>query len=166
MAQRTTKALRRARNLSNWLSQAFNIDSGACIGVSAVLVTYCTMSRYLFARATYIMEELTALLLVGVSFLAFSYTFVKGRHVRVTLLINRLPSQLRDRLEVVCSVITLVYLTIFIKLSYDFVRLSYQLDCHSVGARIYEVPWMAIMPAGMVVFAIVVLVSCIDKVKK
>ena len=109
------------------------------------------------------MEEVGGLLLMAISFLSFAYVFSVGRHIKVTLITDKLPQPAKNWLEVVVGVATLVYFGFFIKLSWDFVYYSYLQDCHTATARLYEVPWMALMPTGTIVCAIVVLVFTIVK---
>ena len=53
-------------------------------------------------------SEMAAYLLVGATFLGLAYTFVHHAHIRVTLLISRLPSAVRVWFEVFGLLIALV----------------------------------------------------------
>ena len=53
-------------------------------------------------------SEIAAFLLVGATFLGLAYTFVHHAHIRVTLLISRLPSLLRAWAEVLCLLVALI----------------------------------------------------------
>ncbi|WP_346798331.1 TRAP transporter small permease [Halomonas sp. Bachu 37] len=53
------------------------------------------------------LSEISGFLLVGASFLGLAYTFVHGGHIRVTLLIGRLPPATRVWFEVFCLAIAL-----------------------------------------------------------
>lgn len=66
-------------------------------------------------------SEIAAYLLVGATFLGLAYTFVHHAHIRVTLLISRLPSLLRAWAEVCCL---LVALAISLLLLYGLVELA------------------------------------------
>lgn len=66
-------------------------------------------------------SEIAAYLLVGATFLGLAYTFVHHAHIRVTLLIARLPAALRAWIEVFCL---LVALTISLLLGYGVVELA------------------------------------------
>jgi len=67
-------------------------------------------------------------------------------------------------MEVVAGILAFLFLVLFVKLTYDFTYDSYLLDCHTYDARLYEVPWMAIMPLGGAIFAIAVLVFCTERI--
>jgi TRAP-type C4-dicarboxylate transport system permease small subunit len=54
------------------------------------------------------LAEVSGFLLVGASFLGLAYTFVNGAHIRVTLVIGRLPMRIRVYVEVFCLAVALV----------------------------------------------------------
>ena len=54
------------------------------------------------------LAEVSGFLLVGASFLGLAYTFVNGGHIRVTLLIGKLPGRARVFVEVWCLSIALL----------------------------------------------------------
>lgn len=66
-------------------------------------------------------SEIASYLLVGATFLGLAYTFVHHAHIRVTLLISRLPSAIRAWFEVFCL---LVALAISLLLGYGLVELA------------------------------------------
>ncbi len=127
-----------------------------------VLVAYSSISRYVFNKAVNFMEEVAGLLLMLACFLSFAYVFVKGGHIRVVLLLDLFPRWLRDVIEFMIRVVLVLYLALFTKLTWDFVKLSYELDCHTPDARLYEVPWMVVMPLSGAVFGVIVLISCVE----
>ncbi|WP_372612967.1 TRAP transporter small permease [Halomonas sp.] len=60
------------------------------------------------------LAQISGFLLVGASFLGLAYTFIHGGHIRVTLLIGRLPPAPRAYVEVACLSLALalsLYLT-------------------------------------------------------
>lgn len=65
-------------------------------------------------------SEIAAYLLVGATFLGLAYTFIHHAHIRVTLLVTRLPAALRAWFEVFCLGIALI---ISLLLSYGLVGL-------------------------------------------
>lgn len=48
------------------------------------------------------LSEIAGFLLVGVTFMGLAYTFTQGGHIRVTLLISRLPARWRVWVELAC----------------------------------------------------------------
>jgi TRAP-type C4-dicarboxylate transport system permease small subunit len=155
--------LKRAIRISNWSAKTISYGAEVVVFILVILVSYSAVSRYVFSKAVYFAEEIGGLLLMAAGFLAFPYVFTVGGHVRVTLLLDKVPKGVRRWYEVAVGVMSLIFLGIFIKLSWDFVYTSYQWDCHTVDAHLYEVPWMALLPVGAVGLAIAVLLSCINE---
>lgn len=54
------------------------------------------------------LAEISGFLLVGATFLGLAYTFVHGAHIRVTLLIGRLPGRYRVFVELFCLTLALL----------------------------------------------------------
>lgn len=148
------------------LGEVLNIGGMVAVGSLAILVSYSAISRYAVNRAVFFAEELAGLLLVACAFLSFAFVFNKGGHIKLTLVTDRLPIRARYCLEIVTSVLALLYLTIFLKESCVFTYTSYLLGCHSNDAGLYEVPWMVLMSIGTLVFILSVLMFCLGRVKK
>ncbi|WP_104203451.1 TRAP transporter small permease [Billgrantia saliphila] len=84
------------------------------------------------------LSEIAAYLLVGAAFLGLAYTFVHHAHIRVTLLISRLPSAARAWFEVFCL---LVALAISVLLGYGLVELARESrDFDDVSSGFLSIP--------------------------
>lgn len=92
--------------------------SATCLCLICALITTQIVGRLLDRLATEIggariglaipgLAEISGFLLVGASFLGLAYTFVHGGHIRVTLLVGRLPPAVRVYVEVLCLSIAL-----------------------------------------------------------
>ncbi|MCL5425086.1 TRAP transporter small permease [Halomonas sp. NPDC076908] len=83
-------------------------------------------------------SELAAYLLVGATFLGLAYTFVHHAHIRVTLLISRLPSAIRVWFEVFGLIIALA---ISLLLSYGLIELAREsLQYNDVSSGFLSIP--------------------------
>ncbi|XKH61504.1 TRAP transporter small permease [Halomonas sediminis] len=69
-------------------------------------------------------SEIAGYLLVGATFLALAYTFVHQAHIRMTLVITRLPSAVRAWFEVLCLVIALALCVLLTYGLIDLTRVS------------------------------------------
>ena len=67
------------------------------------------------------MSEMASYLLVGATFLSLAYTFVHHAHIRVTLMLSRLPSTKRVWIEAWCL---LAALALSLLLAYGLVELA------------------------------------------
>jgi len=83
-------------------------------------------------------SELAAYLLVGATFLGLAYTFVHHAHIRVTLLLSRLPSRFRVWVEVWCLIVALA---IALLLAYGLVELAREsLHYRDVSSGFLSIP--------------------------
>ncbi|MGY2463991.1 TRAP transporter small permease [Vreelandella sulfidaeris] len=83
-------------------------------------------------------SEIASYLLVGATFLGLAYTFVHHAHIRVTLLITRLPPAIRVWFEVFCLIIALA---ISLMLSYGLVGLAREsIQYNDVSSGFVSIP--------------------------
>ncbi|WP_447554327.1 TRAP transporter small permease [Vreelandella sp. EE22] len=83
-------------------------------------------------------SEMAAYLLVGATFLGLAYTFTHHAHIRVTLLISRLPSRVRVWFEVLGLIIAL---TISLVLGYSLSGLAREsLQYNDVSSGFLSLP--------------------------
>ena len=83
-------------------------------------------------------SEIASYLLVGATFLGLAYTFVHHAHIRVTLLIARLPSAIRVWFEVFCLIIALA---ISLMLCYGLIELAREsLAYNDVSSGFLSIP--------------------------
>lgn len=157
-------AMEKAERVTNFVATAFRLVAEAFVCVLVALVVYGTISRYLFSQPVFFMEEAGGLLFMGIAFLAFPDVFIAGGHIKLNLVTNRLPKAVRNWVEVVQGVVALTFFVVFAKVGWDFVYVSYQLDCHTPDMNLYEVPWQAILPATMVVMVMVTLIFVVRRV--
>lgn len=108
-----TYRLRPLYNLGGYLA-------ALCLCLICALITAQVLGRIVDRVATGIggdridlaipgLSQISGFLLVGASFLGLAYTFVHGSHIRVTLLIGRLPTAPRAFVELFCLTIALVF---------------------------------------------------------
>ncbi|RTQ98743.1 TRAP transporter small permease [Halomonas nitroreducens] len=98
--------LRPLYNLGGYLS-------ATCLVLICTLITAQILGRLIDLLTTAIgvgrigltipgLAEISGFLLVGATFLGLAYTFIHGAHIRVTLVIGRLPAHWRVFVEVFC----------------------------------------------------------------
>ena len=100
-------------------------------------------------------SEMASYLLVGATFLGLAYTFVHHAHIRVTLLISRLPSAVRVWFEVFGLIIALV---ISVLLAYGLARES--LEYNDVSSGFLSIPlWIpqVVLAVGVGLLALALL---------
>lgn len=156
--------MRQLLRISIRFCEVLSFIGAIAVMLMVLLVTYSSFSRYVLGSAIEYMEEVAGLFLMVSAFASFAYVFVKGRHIRVKLILDKLPKGPKGILDLAAKFLLLFYLALFTKLTYDFVVVSYHLDCHTPTANLYEVPWMAVMPFGGLTFAIVVFIEILHDI--
>lgn len=139
------------------ISLGMALLSAALIAFMPLLIGYSTIMRYFVGSALSVTEELSSFLLVSCVFLGLPYAALKGRHIAISALLNVLSPPMKKLITTATHVVTLGFLALLIKLTYDFFILGYQLNAHSETAYIYEPPWRAVMLVSSVWLAAVVL---------
>ncbi|MYL23083.1 TRAP transporter small permease subunit [Halomonas alkaliantarctica] len=93
--------------------------AAVCLSLICLLITTQILGRIIDRVATAIggnriglsipgLSEISGFLLVGASFLGLAYTFIHGGHIRVTLVIGRLPPAMRAWVEAFCLTVALL----------------------------------------------------------
>ncbi|MFG6177211.1 TRAP transporter small permease [Halomonas sp. THAF12] len=140
--------------------------SAACLVLICTLISAQIVGRLIDILATALggeriglaipgLAEISGFLLVGATFLGLSYTFIHGAHIRVTLLIGRLPVRYRVVVEVACLSVALA---LCLYLAYYLYRLL--ADSIAFGETSYgllSIPlWLpqSAMLAGIVLFCL------------
>ena len=115
--------------MKTWLEHIYlwaAILAGICLVLTLVFVTLQIIARALGFVAPGV-DDFAVYALAGTAFLALPYTFKKGVHIRVGLVLTKVPANRRRQLEVVCLAI-MVLLAAFLAWSgVEFVWTSYQL---------------------------------------
>lgn len=151
--------MHRPRKLSplRWvdgLSEASGYVSGILIVVSTLVICYAVVLRAL-GESTIWQTELTTYLLIFVTFVGGAYGAKHGEHVNVDLLINRLPERGRLVLNLVVSLLCLIFVVVIAWVSYEAWAIVVQLDRSSGTAwdPSLIIPY-AILPVGMALIAL------------
>jgi len=83
-------------------------------------------------------SEIAAYLLVGATFLSLAYTFVHHAHIRVTLVISRLPAAVRVWIESACLAVALA---LALMLGWELIALIREsLDYGDVSSGLIAIP--------------------------
>ncbi len=98
--------------------------------------------------------------LAGASFLALASTFVHGGHIRVELLLGRLPAGARIWAERVCLLVALTIVAAFAWVSVQLCWTSYEIHDLSVGD---DATPLWIPQLGMALGTLVFLLAVIDR---
>ena len=123
------------------------------------LITYDVAMRSVFEQPQLFVDEVASFLELFVIFGGLAYTFRTGGHVRVDLVIGRLPGRARAWLRAAGLLLGLVFLAIVIWTTAQSALTAYRYG--RVSAVMLYPLWapMALIPLGLALLACVMLVA-------
>jgi len=149
--------------IDKFSSAAANI-ANICLLSALLLVTIAVVMRYVFNAPFHFTEEISGYLVIAIVFLGLADTYRARRHIRVDLVLIRLPQKVRSVLETSGHLFSLVFVLLFIWYTYQTALTSYQVGRVSFG--IWQVPLYVpqlLIPIGLLTLAIQIIAHIIKK---
>lgn len=151
------------RGLSNGLVYGGALVSGFLILLTAFMVGYEVMMRYVFDAPTTWTFELTVFMIMYAAYLGSAFTMKAGKHVRVDFFTDwfakfRLPSL---ALRILCNLVVLAFWLIATWTTLDETIAAYQIGDVTMS---YERWPLAIPLAAIVIGGILILVQLIHEI--
>ena len=144
----------------SWILVLF---SGITIVGMMVAMTYEVLLRYDFNHPTSWAMEVSMHVLVGPVFLAAAYTLFKGGHVRAEFVLSRLPRRMQAMVNIVTSVLALIFLVVLTWSVWLLVVQSYRGHEYSPGVFAFPLaPVYVVMFIGCVMFCLAVPIKIYD----
>lgn len=126
------------------------------VGIVGIIVTSVVMRK--FANTPlHITEEVVGLLLSATLFLGLPMVTLKARHVRVSLLSDRLTGRSHDILQIMALFIGVILFAWLLTDALPWWEFAYRLDLKTETTRILLYPWMAVLPLSLMVTGLIYL---------
>ena len=109
--------------------------SGWLVPLMMMLVVVDVFMRYVMRRPLMVADELTAYMLVALSFLGFAYTWRQGGHVRVEVVVNYLPPRLYDWVRLGGLILTFLFMI-------EMDRAAYKMIAYALEMKMRSSTWM------------------------
>ena len=139
-----------------WLSAAGMHASVVAGMLLTLFVVLSAFMRYVIGAPFYFSDELVGLLTAATFLLALPNGLVDNTHLRITLIVDRMPPLGRAIAEAAATLILVAFAAVFMVQAYDFTIASYNFGSRSEMAEILLYPWMAMMPAAFALMIVVV----------
>jgi len=165
------------RDLANSAWRAFSLAleritlvasdiAGGILWVMMVLITVDVVLRYAFNAPTKWANEFSRYFMVALVFLALSYAVKENAHIKVDILVAKLPRRIHDWLKVVTSILFLAYAAILFYFNWTFFAQSFALKTTS-RTVIDVVLWPAqlLMPVGLAIMSLLLLCMIYTQIK-
>jgi TRAP-type transport system small permease protein len=139
--------------LARWMAGAAALALCAIVGITFAGV----VMRKLFDTPLQYTEELVGLLLCATLFLALPQVTLAGRHVRVTLLAERLGERARAYLALFAAAVTLGFCAWFLAEGLPWLDLAIRRSLRSEASDLLLWPWMALPVISIATCALITL---------
>jgi TRAP-type C4-dicarboxylate transport system permease small subunit len=96
-----------------------------------VMLLIEVLTRYILRSPLSIADEMGGYLLVSITFMGLAYTWKERGHVRVTLLISRLPDKIAHLLRFITLILATVFTCLLIKACYGLISDSLLFESRS-----------------------------------
>ena len=127
--------MRRLQSIVNIIEKVTDVLSGhlqaGIIFFLMVLLLVEVLTRYILRSPLSIADEMGGYLLVSITFMGLAYTWKEKGHVRVSLLISRLPDKFGRQLRFITLILATVFTLPLIKACYDLISDSLLFESRS-----------------------------------
>jgi len=141
--------------------------AGWLVLLMMLLVLVEVFSRYVFNRPLMVANEFGSYLLVAVSYLAAAYAWKEKGHVRITVLVSRLPARVSSWLRLITMLLALVVAFGLSQSAYSYLQTSFRLGMAS-GSWLHfplQGPHMTLM-IGFTLLSLILMVEVTRAIKK
>jgi TRAP-type C4-dicarboxylate transport system permease small subunit len=109
----------------------FGYLSGWLVPLMMILVAVEVFMRYVLHNPPMLADEFSAYLLVALSYLGLAFTWRQGGHVRITLVVSRLPAKAASWIRLIVLILIFFFLIGLTHAGYKMVVYARQIDLRS-----------------------------------
>ena len=92
------------------IANFFGFVSGWLVPLMMLLVAVEVFMRYVLHNPAMVADEFSAYMLVALSYLGLAYTWKQGGHVRITLLVSRLPAKAASWIRLIVLIMIFIFM--------------------------------------------------------
>lgn len=141
--------------------------SGWLVSLMMILVAVEVFTRYFLHQPLMVADEFSAYMLVALSYLGMAYTWRQGGHVRISILISRLPARLSNWIRLISLSLIFIFMIEMVRVGYKMVAYARQIDLRSPTWLTIPLFWPQLTVfLGFVIFAVVLGVDLISAIGK
>lgn len=155
--------MERLGELVDRLANLVGYLSAWLVPLMMMLVVVDVFMRYVMRQPLMIADELTAYMLVALSFLGFAYTWREGGHVRVEVVVNYLPPRLRARVRLIGLVLTFIFMVEMDRAAFKMIAYALQMKMRSSTWLMFPLFWPQL--TIFVGFVLLTLILAVDIVR-
>lgn len=152
--------MKRLRRIIESIAAITGDFAGWLVVAMIALIFFEVFMRYGLNRPPAIADEISAYMLVGLSFLGAAFAWKEKSHIRITSLTSRLPTKVASWLRLTTLVCVFLYVLILCLSSYGFMGTSYHF--HMASATWIRVPLQGphmTLAIGFTTFLLILMVT-------
>jgi TRAP-type C4-dicarboxylate transport system permease small subunit len=115
--------------------------SGWLVPLMMILVVVEVFTRYVLDRPLMVADEVSAYMLVALSFLGLAYTWRQGGHVRITILVSRLPGKAAAWVRLIGLIMTFIFMIELDRAAYKMIVYALQINLRSSTWLMFPLFW-------------------------
>ena len=123
--------MKQARIIIEKTADFFGYVSGWLVPAMMLLVAVEVFMRYVLHDPAMVADEFSAYMLVGLSYLGLAYTWRQGGHVRITLLVSRLPARAASWIRLGVLILIFIFMIGITHAGWKMVVYARQIDLRS-----------------------------------
>lgn len=123
--------MRRLGNVIERISDIAGYFSGWLVFLMMLLIVFEVFMRYALHQPPMVADEFSAYMLVALAFFGMAFTWKRGGHVRVTVLVSRLPAKVSSWIRLISLMVGFVFVLLLVAVSYEFIAYSFEFNLRS-----------------------------------
>lgn len=153
------------------LIEKSSYGAGYASGWVVLLIILLTMvevvTRYVFRQPLILCDEFGGYSLFAICFLGLSYCARENGHIRITFVVERMPSRVGNWIRVGTLCLAVLYVGVASKVSWDFWVASFQRNMRSNSWLMTPLKWPQMaLPIGFTLFTLVLILQVVHTVRK
>lgn len=137
--------------------------SGWLVPLMMVLVVVEVFMRYVLHQPLMLADEISAYMLVAVSYLGTAYTWRQGGHVRVTVLVSRLSSRVSSWMRLTGLILVFIFMIELDRVSYKMITYALQINLRSSTWLMFPLFWPQLtIFIGFILLTVLILVDIVQ----
>jgi TRAP-type C4-dicarboxylate transport system permease small subunit len=149
------------------ISDLGGILSGWLVPFMMILVVVEVFTRYVLNRPLMVADEVSAYMLVALSFLGLAYTWRQGGHVRISILVSRLPKKAAGWVRLGALIAVLLFMLEMDRAAYKMVVYALQMNMRSSTFLMIPLFWPQLpIFVGFVLLTLMIFVDIVRAAQK
>jgi TRAP-type C4-dicarboxylate transport system permease small subunit len=133
--------MKRYRQIMDKIAYVCGLIGSGLVPIMVFMVAVEVFMRYVLKNPPMVADEFSAYMLVALSYLGLAVTWRQGGHVRITLLVSRLPVKVAGWLRLVVLIIIFIFMVAITHSAFSMVVYAYEINLRSDTWLTFPLIW-------------------------